>query len=295
MNETYHIIYNSYTYTYGGAKRYLDAFTALLKRENVPFATHETTAPAHATDITRRLIADGAKYIIIMGGDGTVHEVVNGYAEGDDVIFGIIPAGTGNDVARMLGIPPRVEDIEAAAKNILEKRVRHVDFIKTSTGLQTVLFFSYGIAAQMILDMRRLKKKSKLSYNLSLLKLLFAFPASEYEVTYDGQTRTFKADFCALHNCTHAGGGMTLINDAIMDDGFAELLIVENRTLRRRILNFIAIVRKKMHLQPNVQILRVTDVVIKSPYDNLCCSDGELYELDELVLTVRPRGIRFFA
>ena len=293
MSEIYYIIYNPYA-NRGGAVRYLDAFVALLQCHGAAYVVHETNAPGHATDIARRLIADGAKYIIAMGGDGTVHEVVNGYAEGDDVVFGVLPAGTGNDVAAMLGIPPGLEDIEAAARGILQRRIRHVDYIKSAQGAQTVLFFSYGIAAQMILDMRRLKKKTKLSYYRALLYRVFTFKASEYEVSYNGTTRRFKADFCGMHNCIHAGGGMTLIKHAVMDDGFAELFMVENRGLWRRILNFIAILRKKIHTQPNVQIKRVTDVVIKSPHDSLCCSDGEIYELDELVLNLRPKGIRFF-
>ena len=296
MSDTYHIIYNPYA-NRGGAKRYLDAFCALLDARNTAYTVYETTARGHATQITRDIIAldGGTKYIVIMGGDGTVHEVVNGYREGDDVVFGIIPAGTGNDVATMLNIPEQLEDIEAAARNILDKNIKPVDLIVAKNGMQSVLFFSYGIAAAMILDMQKLKKKNKISYYFALLKNVFRFKPCEYDVTADGgETRRYKVDFCAVHNCIHAGGGMHLIDGAVMDDGFLELFIVENRGLIRRIHNFIAILRKKIHLQPNAQIIKVKEVTIIPVDNNLCCVDGENHYIDRLELVVRHKGIRVF-
>jgi len=296
MADTYHIIYNPYA-NRGGAKRYLDAFCALMDDKGKTYTMHETTKTGHATQITRDIIAQGVgtKYIIIMGGDGTVQEVVNGYNEGDDVVFGIIPAGTGNDVAAMLGVPPALENMEAATANILEKNIRSVDFIACENGMQSILFFSYGIAAAMILDMQKYKKKNKISYYRALLKNMFVFKPDEYDVTYDGgEVRRYKADFCAVHNCIHAGGGMRLIDGAVMDDGFVELFIVENRGFFRRILNFISILGKKIHLQPNAQVLRVKEATITPVTNNLCCAAGENYYFDNLKLSVRHKGIKVF-
>jgi len=296
MTDIYHIIYNPYA-NRGGAKRYLDVFCALMKSKGKMYAVYETTEPGHATQITRDIIAqgDGTKYIIIMGGDGTVHEVANGYNEGDDVVFGVIPAGTGNDVAAMLGIPPALTDIGIAAQNILDKNIRSVDFIASENGMQSILFFSYGIAAAMILDMQKYKKKNKVSYYRALLKNMFVFKPDEYEVTYDGgEMHRYKADFCAVHNCIHAGGGMHLIDGAVMDDGLMELFIVENRGFFRRVLNFISILGKKIHLQPNVQILRVKEATITPTNNNLCCAAGENHYFDQLKLSIRHKGIKVF-
>ena len=298
MTDFFHIIYNPYA-NRGGSKRYLDAFCAMLDVRSIAYEVYETQGRGHATQITRDIIAQGegaaTKYIVIMGGDGTVHEVVNGYREGDDVVFGIIPAGTGNDVATMLNIPEKLEDIEAAAANILEKKIRPVDLIAAGNGMQSVLFFSYGIAAAMILEMQKYKRKNKLSYYRALLKNVFRFKPGEYDVTADGgETRRYKVDFCAVHNCIHAGGGMHLIDSAVMDDGLLELFIVENRGIRRRIQNFTAILRKNIHLQPNVQILKVKEVTINPVDNNLCCIDGENHYIDRLELVVRHRGVRVF-
>jgi diacylglycerol kinase (ATP) len=310
MADIYHIIYNPYA-NRGGSKRYLDAFCALLDGKNTAYVVYETTGPGHATQITRDIIAQGegqgigTKYIVIMGGDGTIHEVVNGYCQGDDVVFGIVPAGTGNDVASMLQIPEGLENIETAVRNILEKNIKPVDFIAAeqvskpaqalTPAMQSVLFFSYGIAAAMILEMQKYKRKNKFSYYRALLKNVVCFEPGEYDVTADGgETRRYKVDFCAVHNCVHAGGGMQLITDAVMDDGFLELFIVENRGFIRRIHNFIAILRKKIHLQPNAQIIKVKNVTITPISNNLCCVDGENHYIDQLKLSVRHKGIKVF-
>ena len=293
MDEIYHIIYNPYAKR-GGASAYLDAFTSLLDRKNKAWTLHKTDRPGHATDITRDIIKDGARYIVIMGGDGTVHEVVNGYTAGDDVVFGILPAGTGNDVASMLKLPTGTENIEAACADILEKNVKYVDYIANENGKQSLLFFSYGIATQMILDMNKYKIKNKLSYYRSLIINMFKFKAREYEVTADGKTCKVKADFCALHNCIHAGGGMHLIDRAVMDDGLAELFIVEYKSMFRRILNLISIMSKKIHMQPNVRIMSVNNAEIQALEDGKCCIDGEIYEMKRLKLSVAHKAIKVF-
>jgi len=292
-NQMFRIIYNPYA-SRGGSEAYLHKFVAILEREGLAFEIYETNVPGDATSITRGLIADGVRRIVIIGGDGTLHEALNGYNEGDDVVFGIIPAGTGNDVATMLGIPHALADIEEAAASILAGDVRHVDMMVSRQGVQSVLFFSYGIAAQMILVMQKMKSRSKLSYYKALLKQMVAFKPGLYEVEFDGQRRTLRADFCGVHNCVHAGGGMTLINAAVIDDGFAELFMVENRGFWRRVLNFIAILRGRMHRQPNVEIVKVSHVVIASPEGPLCCIDGENHEFGRLELDVRRRAVRAF-
>jgi len=292
-NRLYHIIYNPYA-NRGGSKAYLDGFTAILAREGLAYAVHETKAQGDASRITQGLIADGARQIIIIGGDGTVHEVINGYTEGADVIFGIIPAGTGNDVATMLGIPHAPADMEQAAASILAGDIRDIDMLISDQGMKSVLFFSYGMAAQMIVEMQKLKNKSKLSYYKALLKQVVVFKPGLYQIEFDGQSRTLRADFCGVHNCIHAGGGMTLINTAVIDDGFAELFIVENRGFVRRVLNFAAILRGRMHKQPNVDTIKVKRVVISSPEDPLCCIDGENHEIARLELELRHKAVRVF-
>jgi YegS/Rv2252/BmrU family lipid kinase len=291
----FHLIHNPYAHR-GRSKEYLEAFLNLLDAEGREYALYSTTGKNHATEITKEIIAAGGRNIIILGGDGTVHEVVNGFGQEDDVVFGILPAGTGNDVANMLGQPFGEANVRAAAQAILDGNVKPVDFIKENeSGEQSVLFFSYGIAAQMVILMDKFAKKNKATYYRAMMMIMFGLKAATYHFSVDGgETQTVKADFLGLHNCIHGGGGMTLAHDAIIDDGYVELFVVENRSMIRRILNFISILTGKIHLQPNVRLIKVKKVVIDSPDDNYCCVAGEIRRVNRLDLEVVEKGLKVF-
>ena len=88
----------------GRGKKYMDIISAELTRRNIDFATFETTRPKQATQIAKDISQSGQTQIIAVGGDGTINEVFNGIDPEKDV-FGIIPAGTGNDFIESCHIP----------------------------------------------------------------------------------------------------------------------------------------------------------------------------------------------
>ncbi|MDR2168002.1 MAG: diacylglycerol kinase family lipid kinase [Clostridiales bacterium] len=292
--DFFHIIYNPHA-NRGGCKVYLEAFTGLLDAENSAYAIYTTKEPGHATEITKEIIAAGGRFIVILGGDGTVHEVLNGYSPEDDAVFGILPAGTGNDVATMLGLPPGAENMQKAAKAIIARNIKSVDYIAEAGGKQSILFFSYGIAAQMVMTMDNFAARSKASYYHSLIMRMFRYKAATYRFSIDGgPMQSVKADFLGMHNCIHGGGGMQLAREAVIDDGFADVFIVENRGLGRRILNLISLFTKRVHKQPNVRIIRAKTLDIYSDDDDLCCVDGEILRTKQLNLTIKHRNVKIF-
>jgi len=290
----FHIVYNPFA-NRGGSLLYFQAFIELLESEGRNYKTYPTDHPGHATELTQQIIADGGKHIIALGGDGTVHEVINGYSAGDDVVFGILPAGTGNDVATTLGLPPEPKNVRIAAKAILEGKVKAIDYMENSNGEKSVLFFSYGIAAQMILAMEGFATKTKSSYVRSIFQKVLGHKSATYQYSIDGgELITVEADFLGMHNCIYGGGGMTLIKDAVVDDGYSEVFIVEHRGMARRLRNLTALMAKKIHKQANVKIVKAKKLSIYSNNDNLCCSDGEILHLNKLELRVVSGELKIF-
>lgn len=291
-----HIIHNPYA-NRGGSLLYLQAFIDLLENESVAYKTYSTNAPGHATQITKELISAGAKKIIALGGDGTLHEVVNGIKPSDDAVLGILPAGTGNDVATMLKIPRGVQNVRQAAKPILAENIKAIDCIKETSGTskQSVLFYSYGIAAQMVMTMDSYATKTKSSYVKSILECAFKLKPNVYRYSIDdGSLQTVTADFLGMHNCIYGGGGMVLAHEAIIDDGFAEVFIVEHKGMARRVKNLTALASKKIHKQPNVKIIKAKKLKIHSADDSYCCIDGEILRTNILELEVIKNGIKIF-
>ena len=103
----------------GGVQRRWDELLERLERAGLAPTGRLTRAPGHATELARRARAEGRALVVAVGGDGTVHEVVNGLlADGDEApvpVLGVVPGGSGCDYARTFGLPA---DLEAAVANL---------------------------------------------------------------------------------------------------------------------------------------------------------------------------------
>lgn len=116
------IIMNSRLYRYRGKR-----LTAVLRRKfaDTSFDIVPTAYPGHATDISRQAVRQGVDTVVVVGGDGTINEVLNGIMA-SDVALGIIPAGTANDLASYYGLP---RNIDKACDIILKRHLHLVDVI----------------------------------------------------------------------------------------------------------------------------------------------------------------------
>ncbi|MBR1968393.1 MAG: acylglycerol kinase family protein, partial [Clostridia bacterium] len=119
-------------YTAGGkhgkkVKKTLSIVEARLKEKNIKYAVHHTEYKGHGTIITRELIKNGATSIVVLGGDGTLHEVINGFSNFDKVTLGLVPCGTGNDFATALKLP---RDPLKAIDLIIDGTPKYTDFMQ---------------------------------------------------------------------------------------------------------------------------------------------------------------------
>ena len=119
----YHIIFNPVA---GKkiAQENLAIVEKVLTERGLPFEVHETCAVRDAEEIAKRLTLAGEVDIIVMGGDGTLHETLNGIADFANVRLGLVPSGTGNDFAGRVGIPM---DAEKAISLIIDGEAKATD------------------------------------------------------------------------------------------------------------------------------------------------------------------------
>jgi diacylglycerol kinase (ATP) len=158
-----------------------------------------------------------------------VHLVVNAIAR-SEAALGILPAGTGNDVARGLGLP--FDDPDAAMDRIVaslggaEPRTRPVDAVRTSTGRWFAGMLSAGFDAavnERANGMRRPRGRSR--YVLAVLLELARLTPHRYRITIDRDARQVDAVLVTVGNTTSIGGGMRLTPDAKVDDGLLDVLV----------------------------------------------------------------------
>lgn len=176
--------------------------------------------------------------LIVIGGDGTINDVVNGLGNAgfpDGVTLAILPAGTGNDLAATLTVP---ENPGEAEKVIRQSRVRSLDVARvTSEGVGERFFVNVatgGLGAQIseANDGEMKSKWGKLSYLRASLEVARDFDVREVALHLDGEERRVRAVNIALGNCRYAGGGWPAAPKANPEDGLLDVVVIEDVGLK---------------------------------------------------------------
>jgi diacylglycerol kinase (ATP) len=176
--------------------------------------------------------------LIVAGGDGTINEVVNGLGQAgfpEGVTLALLPSGTGNDLAATLAVP---ENPDEAGDVIRQGKVRTLDAARVrSTGIGERFFINVatgGIGAK-ISDAtdRELKSKwGKLSYLRASLEVASSFDVKEVTLHLDGKEHALRAVNMAVGNCRYAGGGWLAAPKANPEDGFLDVVVIEDVGLK---------------------------------------------------------------
>jgi diacylglycerol kinase (ATP) len=171
--------------------------------------------------------------LIVAGGDGTINDVVNGLGRAgfpEDVTLGILPAGTGNDLAATLCIP---EDPDLAEGVILQNRGRRLDVARVrSEGISERFFINVatgGLGAEIssVNDEELKKRWGKLSYLRASLEVAKDFDVRGLTLYLDGERREVEAVNVAVGNCRYTGGGWPATPKANPEDGLLDVVIIE--------------------------------------------------------------------
>lgn len=228
----FHVIYNP-TAAKGRIRKHLDRLEDLLIGKSLPFEIHGTRYTGHATEMTRELTREKVD-LLCLGGDGTLHEVLNGIVDFENVRLGVLPCGTGNDFAKAAGIP--ANDVEKALNIVLTQPASFVDFIALND-LRVMNVTGMGIDVEVLERAARGKiLKGRLQYYKSLIVSLFKFKWHHFGIRLDDETeiRNHSAMITAVCNGNYIGGGMKISPKSDIRDGKLDVVIV-NEVKRWRI------------------------------------------------------------
>ena len=234
--------------------------------------------------------------VIAVGGDGTAQLGVN-ICVPNQVPLGLIPAGSGNDQARELGIPR--DSIENAVNFLVQhlESPRRVDVMRVTTGEKqfwSLGSISAGFDALCAQRANGLKwPKGPNSYIAAMLLELPKFEPIEYEVVADGETRTLSAMLCGVANVKNFGGGMRISPQSEITDGELEVFIL-HKVSRAKLLQIFPKVYSGQHIQhPEVEIFKAKSVRISNAGFPMTC-DGELIGPAPFSAEVHPEALSVF-
>lgn len=244
-----------------------------------------TERRGHAISVACDAIRDGIKRVITVGGDGLVNEVVNGLltAQNPDAQLGIIPCGTGNDLACMLGLPR--ETFAAAQHLARSKRTRMIDAAEvacTINGGQQARYFAndanLGFAAEVVERLERTGKFSRgtAPYFAALLRTALRHRNHELTLQWDGQTSTQPLTTVLICNGQSTGGGMRVAPGAVLDDGALDLIVVGSLRPWEILWHAPKIYRGTHVAIRKVSVHRVSELSVEAQKSLSVVADGEL-------------------
>lgn len=262
-----------------------------LARQGIQAQFLHTDAPGHATGLARDAAGrEDCTGVIAVGGDGTCYEVACGLM-GTQTPFGIIPAGTGNDFIKTVGIPKKPL---AALKLILKNAPRPVDvgrmnerlFLNVSgTGFDvTVLDFTLQAKKYV---------KGILPYLYGLIRGITHYRPTHMRITADGETWEQDVLICSIANGRFFGGGIPICPDAAPDDGCFDLVVVENKPRWMIPFYLPGLLMGKVLTFPFTMHKRVKNVRIEAPGMRLNM-DGEVFPMDEAEYEILPGALKLF-
>ena len=237
--------------------------------------------------------------LLVVGGDGTINDVVNGLGKAgfpEDVTLGILPAGTGNDLAATLCIP---EDPDLAEDVVLQNRGRWLDVARVrSDGVGERFFINVatgGLGAEIsnVNDEELKKRWGKLSYLRASLEVARNFEVREITLYLDGEEREVQAVNIAVGNCRYTGGGWPATPKANPEDGLLDVVVIETLGAGELLELAPTALAKFDYLdKEGVFFARAKEVIIETQPGLEFTADGEVIGDEPAEFSVLPRALK---
>jgi diacylglycerol kinase (ATP) len=243
----------------------------------------------HAGQLARYAAANGSKYIIGVGGDGTINEIASALLHYKDVTLGLVPAGTGNDFIQILGFPNRFD--EEHWELLFKKETTRID-VGQCNGFLFMngmgLGFDAQVAAENYVKPGEVKKGGKYKYIYHILKTLVLFKEKRMTIlSAESQNETD----CFINTISigrRFAGGFFLTPHAIADDGLLDICMIEKLSLIERLM-ILPKVPKGTHLQNRkVKYYQTRKIEIVFNQEVPFHLDGELHYSKHFDVSILP-------
>lgn len=262
----------------------------VLQAAGLNFTFAETQAAGHAVTLAQEAASNGVDAVIAIGGDGTINEVSRGLLD-TDVTLGVIPVGSGNAFARVLGISRKPEE---ACKQFLNASMKRLDvgvvedeiFLSTAgVGLDAEVAWQYAG--------RKGKRRGLFPYVMLTLTLGKCYTPRSMRVILDGKEAiSCRPHIVVVANTSQYGNGVVIAPGAVADDGVLDVLVFEPRSLLSIVLHAWRLFSGSIDQMPGVRRFGAQHVCIEREAGGYFQFDGEaLNGPDALRFEVKPSAL----
>jgi diacylglycerol kinase (ATP) len=243
-----------------------------------------------ALDLARAAVQDGAEALVVLGGDGMVHLGVQAVA-GTGTPLGIVPAGTGNDVARYFDLPRK--DPVAAADVVVRGNTRDVDLAR-SGGRYYATVLCAGFDALVNERANQMTwPRGQMRYNLATLAELRVFKPLSYTLELDGRQHRTEAMLVAVGNGPSFGGGLRITEGALLDDGLLDVVVIKPMSRAGLVRTYPKLFKGTHTSHPAYEHHRVRQVTVACP-GITTYADGERFGPLPMTVESAPGALRVY-
>lgn len=271
----------------GLGQKAADAIRNSQLNELYNLTNHKTEYSGHAKEIALKALNEGFRYFIAVGGDGTINEV-GSVLKNKDAVLGIIPMGSGNGLAKHIGMST---DIETAIMQLCDASESSIDTL-TINDRFSVNVSGFGFDGYVAYRFNHHGKRGLSTYTKIGLTEYFRYPLQEFEITLDNQTKQVKKHMLVIANASQFGNAAIIAPTADLTDGKLELVAVELPP----VLNIPGILYRlfsgKLKDNKYIQTYKCKSFVAKSNKPVHLHIDGESMEpVNEIKVCIEPKSL----
>ena len=280
-------------------KKSWEKITYILKLKNINFSYSFTKYRKHEVILVDKAIEQGYRNIISVGGDGTLHHVVNGimkqrYIKTSKIKLGVIPLGTGNDWIRTYNIPNSIEkSIDVILKNTTV--LQDIGCITLLNGKKEYFnnLAGTGYDGYVVKNLNYLKKMGSLAFLVSGLYSLFSYKKTKYKIIINNKTINEQCLMILFGICKYSGGGLRVTKDPNPKDGLLDITIVKNISFLDLLFNIPKLYNGDIIHHRKVTNYKTRELKILDNYNSTIEADGEIIGNGSLNVTIKQNAVLF--
>ena len=262
----------------GAARRAESVVVRAFRAQGWAVDVVRTEGPGHGQELAAQAVRQGARHVVAVGGDGTVHDVANGLLRNAaDAALGVVPVGSGNDFAKLVGVYGH-DPVRAVARLVTAGSRRFDAGRVLGEWFVNSVGFGFGPAVVQMRN-RMPHLRGFLSYLVPIVQTFFRFEPPIFDVAAPGFRERGYMMMIEVCNGTTAGGSYRFAPDADPADGKMDVCLIRRVSLPRFLLALPRIMRGTHVTMREVAVIKTAKLVVRSPEQPLVVHvDGELRE-----------------
>lgn len=271
----------------------------LLTENSISFSYRITKYAQHEIEITQQAIRENYKKFIVVGGDGTLHHVVNAvmlqkYIPSKEIILAIIPVGTGNDWIKTYAIP---KNLKKAIKVIAQQQTIYQDIGKLKSKQGTFYFNNVaglGFDGYVVNKLNKLKKLGSISYIVAGFLGLIKYKKTSVRISVNNQEFYSDCLLVIFGICKYSGGGMQFTEGVNPSNGLLDITIAKDFSFLDLLYNLPKLYNGKITNHKKVRTLKTKEITVNTnnsaPFIQ---ADGEIIGVGSVNISIEEKAIQF--